>query len=311
MSEGTVINSFMNTIIQHLDAGYALVEDDVTWLFRSLVVIQLTLAGLYWAMGAGGQMAASLMRRFLFISFVLFLIQEFPTLVDTVSESFIQLGIKAGGSTISRQRILDPGQVATIGWESAELLWKEARDLTGPIDTLSNIFEIVVLFVSGVVVLLAHLAIALQVFIAFISLKLGSLVCYVLLPFAVFQGTAFIIERPLGWLIGLCVRLMLIALVVSAAHSLFAQLTVGDPQDVQLREAIALAFGAGILWVMTFLASRLANDLVSGVPSLGLGDVATVAAGTAGGAYMAGKVTGLDQLPGRTVRAVRAAVRAL
>ena len=291
MAEGTVFNSFMNTIIQRLDAGYAFLTGDVMWLFNALVVIQLTLVGIYWALGARGQIVAGMLRRILLIGFILFFIDRFPYLVDTVAETAMQMGLNAGGGRVTRSQMLDPGHVANLGWLTATMIWAEASRLTGPVGTMVNIGDIVLLMVAGFVVLVSFMAVALQMFFAIVTLKLGALAAYVLLPFAVFPGTSFIAERPLGWLVTSAVRLMLITLVVSVSFSLFAEFTVDNPDAVQLREAVGLAAGSVVFFVFSWQASRLAQDLASGSPSFGLGNAIGLLAGTAAVGVAAGSAT--------------------
>jgi type IV secretion system protein TrbL len=317
MAEGTVFNSFMHTVVQRLDAGYAFLNGDVMWLFNNLVVVQLTLAGIYWALGARGQVVAGMLRRILLIGFILYFIDRFPYLVDTIAETAIQLGLNAGGGRVTRSQMLDPGHVANLGWLTALMIWEEASRLSGPVDTLVNIWEIVLLLVAGFVVLVSFLAVALQMFFAIVTLKLGALAAYVLLPFAVFPATAFIAERPMGWLVTSAVRLMLITLVVSVSFSLFAQFTVDNPEAVQLREAVGLAAGGVVFFVFSWQASRLAQDLASGSPSFGLGSVIGLLAGTAAVGVGAGSAVGpAAQVITRSTQtaatgAVRAAARAL
>jgi type IV secretion system protein TrbL len=316
MAEGTIFNSFMNTIVQRLDAGYAFLTADVMWLFNALVVVQLTLAGVYWALGARGHIVADMLRRILLIGFILFFIDRFPYLVDTIAETAVQMGLNAGGGRVTRAQMLDPGHVANRGWMTAVMIWAEVSRLSGPVDTLVNIREIVLLFVAGFVVLVSFLAVALQMFFAIVTLKLGALVCYVLLPFAVFPGTSFMAERAMGWLVTSAVRLMLITLVVSVSFSLFAQFTVDNPEAVQLREAVGLAVGGVIFFVFSWQASRLAQDLASGSPSFGLGSAFGLLAGTSAvGVAAVSAARPAAQLVGSGMRsapniAVRAAARA-
>ena len=304
MDEGTTVNQFMNVIIQRLDAGYNLLERDVIWLFSSLVVVQITLSGIYWALGAGQEAIGELLRRILVIGLVLYLIQIFPVFVDTIADTGIELGLKAGGSTITAAQVRDPGTVATLGWTSSLMIWEEIKNLVGPFDTYINIYEILMLFGAGLIVLLSFFAIAFQMFFALVALKLGSLVVYVLLPFAVFPGTAMIAERPLGWLVTSAVRLMLITIVVSVSFALFTDLTVNSPDPVQIREAVGIAAGSVILFIFSWQASCLAQDIGSGIPSFGFGSaLATIDGGTAVG-IAAGRVVSQG---GRALRSSRTA----
>jgi type IV secretion system protein TrbL len=52
----------------------------------------------------------------------------------------------------------------------------------------------------------AFCVITIQVVVALLTFKFGSLAAFVLVPFAVLSKTAFIAERPLGWVVGSGVR---------------------------------------------------------------------------------------------------------
>ena len=284
MDQGTLLNRFMSIIVDRLDDGFVFLQQDVMWLFNSLVLAQIALAGVYWALGADRELISEVLRRILVIGFILYLIQTFPIFVDIVAKTGVQLGLKAGGSRISYDQMIDPGEIADLGWVSATRIWDEVSNLTGPIGSYINIKEIILLIGAGVVVLISFIAVAFQMFFAMVALKLGALVVYVLLPFAAFPATAMIAERPLGWLVASAVRLMLITIVVSVSFALFTDLTVHSPDDLQLREAIGIAAGSVVVFIFSWQASRLAQDIASGIPSFGLGSaLTTVAAGAATG----------------------------
>ena len=281
MTEQTVVNQFMNTVLDTINSGYGFIQSDIWWLFQVLLVINLTLAGLYWALGSD-EAIAGLMKRVLLIGFIAFLLDNWPFLTDTLGKTFVQLGLKAGGDGVSQEAFLDPGRVAGLGYLVTNRLWDAARDLVGPKGLFTNFVEIMVLFFAGVVVLVAFFVFAIQILLAVIAYKLSALVVFVLVPFAVLNKTAFLAERPLGYLFAMAVRLMVMAFVVSVAFRLFTEFTINDPEEVTIRMAVALAFGAVLVLTLAFLAPKIAADVIAGAPSLSLGDLITPAAATGG-----------------------------
>ena len=51
MGDLNVIDRFMAAFIQYIDSGFGLLRGDVAFLTTTLVGIDITLAGLFWAMG--------------------------------------------------------------------------------------------------------------------------------------------------------------------------------------------------------------------------------------------------------------------
>ena len=310
MNEQTVVNQFMNTVLEAINSGHGFIQNDIWWLFQVLLVINLTLSGLYWALGSD-EVIVGLMKRVLLIGFLVFLLDSWPYLTDTLGKTFVQLGLKAGGDGVTPGAFLDPGRVAGLGYLVTNHLWDAARDLVGPKGLFTNFVEIMVLLFTGVVVLVAFFVFATQILLAVIAYKLGALVVFVLVPFAVLNKTAFLAERPLGYLFAMAVRLMVMAFVVSVAFRLFTELSVGNPDEMTIRTAVALAFGAVLVLTLAFLAPRIATDVVAGTPSLGLGDLMAPAAVTGGLVYGAARAGMLaSQLGGPLARGGLAAVRA-
>src|SRR5439155_1562641 len=82
--------------------------------------------------------------------------------------------------------------------------------------------------------------IAIQVVMALLTFKFGSLAAFVLVPFAVLSKTAFIAERPLGWVVGSGVRLMVLTLVLGVGNNIFQSLKVPAGGTVTTYEAFCI-----------------------------------------------------------------------
>ena len=50
MEEMGVIDRFLETFIAYIDSGFGLLAGDVAYLTTTLIVIDITLAGLFWAL---------------------------------------------------------------------------------------------------------------------------------------------------------------------------------------------------------------------------------------------------------------------
>ena len=69
MNDVTVIDRFLATFSRYIDSGFGLLQGEVAFLTATLIAIDMTLAGLFWAMGhASGQgedVLAKLLRKVL------------------------------------------------------------------------------------------------------------------------------------------------------------------------------------------------------------------------------------------------------
>ncbi len=101
MNDVTVIDRFLDTFSRYIDSGFGLLQGEVAFLTATLIVIDMTLVGLFWAMGhASGQgedVMAKLIRKVLYVGAFAYIIGNFNTLAGIVFRSFAGLGLTASG----------------------------------------------------------------------------------------------------------------------------------------------------------------------------------------------------------------------
>ena len=97
MQDLGVIDQFTNVFSQYIDTGFGLLRGEVAFLTATLVVIDITLAGLFWAMG-GEDVIAKLIKKTLYVGAFAFIITNFNALSRILFHSFAGLGILATGS---------------------------------------------------------------------------------------------------------------------------------------------------------------------------------------------------------------------
>jgi type IV secretion system protein TrbL len=109
-----VIDNFLGVFTQYIDSGFGLVQGDVRWLASVLIAIDITLAGLLWAMAPDEDVLARLIRKTLYIGVFAFIIGNYNNLAKIIYNSFAGLGVEAGGGTISAAQLLQPGRIAQV-----------------------------------------------------------------------------------------------------------------------------------------------------------------------------------------------------
>ena len=283
MNNTGVIDQFLNVFTQYIDSGFGLVGGDVRWLSTTLIAIDMTLAGLFWAMAGEEDILARLIKKTLYVGFFAFVIGNFNTLCKVVYESFSGLGLEASGSALSAQTLLQPGKLAQVGIDAGKPILAAASSLTGYVSIVTNAIPIFVLLVAWVVVVLSFFVLAIQLFIVLLEFKLTTLAGFVLIPFALFNKTAFLAEKVLGNVVASGVKILVLAVIVGIGSTLFSQFTQGfGSNQPTIEDALSIMLGALSLFGLGIFGPSIATGLVSGAPQLGAG-AAVGTALTAGG----------------------------
>src|SRR6266478_6282668 len=178
-----VIDRFLEVFTSYIDSGFGLLSGEVAFLSSTLVAIDITLAGLFWALASDEDVIARLIRKTLYIGFFAFLIGNFNTLAKVIFNSFAGLGLKAAGSGLSADQFVQPGRIAQVGIDAGKPILQAASQLMGFVAFFENFVQIVVLLIAWLVVLVAFFILAVQLFITLIEFKLTTLAGFVLVPF--------------------------------------------------------------------------------------------------------------------------------
>ena len=299
MDDLAIIDRFTETFSRYIDSGFGLLAGDVAFLTSVLVAIDITLAGIFWAMHGDENVPVQLIRKVLYVGFFALLLNNFKGLADIVFQSFAGLGLKASGTAMTAADLMRPGFVASAGFTASRPLLEKAGELIGITTFFSNFVTIAVLMLAWVIVLLAFFVLSVQLFIAIIEFKLTTLAGFVLVPFALFGQTAFLAERVLGNVISSGIKLMVLGIVVGIGSTIFGTL-VRPTADITLTQAASTILAAIAVFGLAIFVPGIAAGLITGAPQLGAGAaVATTSA--AAGAVVAGGMlaSGAARLAGR------------
>jgi P-type conjugative transfer protein TrbL len=208
------IDGFLATFTQYIDSGFGLVQGDVRWLASVLIAIDITLAGLFWAMAPDEDVLARLIRKTLTIGVFAFLIGHYNNLAQIIYNSFAGLGLKAGGGTITAAQLLQPGKLAQVGIDSGKPILTSISGLMGFTSFFDNFVQIAILMIAWLIVVISFFIMAIQLFVSLIEFKLTTLAGFVLVPFALFGRTAFLAEKVLGNVVSSGVKILALAVIV-------------------------------------------------------------------------------------------------
>ncbi len=266
------VNSFLSQFLAVADSGFGLIQGDVNFVLNVLIVISIVLAGTQWALGHDNPVAP-MFRKVLFIGFFAWLVNNWDMLSTVIHRSGAMLGLQAGGGSLTMADLHNPGRIGGIGIE----LFGRTVALAEGMNLLFDFISLVTIFLAAVFVMLGFFVLALQIFVALIAFKLGTLAAFVALPWGIFNGTAWVAERPLGWVAGSAVRLFVLALIASVSitfvNTLPATLVLDDGGALNV-----LLFGLTVL-ALAWFGPSLASEVVQGQPHLSGSDAIRTAVG--------------------------------
>ena len=288
MGGSGVIDNFLGVFTSYIDSGFGLLGGEVAFIATTLIVIDVTLAALFWSWGADDDIIARLVKKTLFVGVFAYIIGNWNNLAKIVFDSFAGLGLKGSGTSFTTADLLRPGKVAQTGLDAARPLLESISDLMGWIAFFENFIQIACLLFAWALVLLAFFILAIQLFITLIEFKLTTLAGFVLIPFGLFGKTAFMAERVLGNVISSGIKVLVLAVIIGIGSTLFSQFTAGfGGTTPSIDDAMAVVLAALSLLGLGIFGPGIANGLVSGGPQLGAG--AAVGTGlAAGGMIVAG-----------------------
>jgi type IV secretion system protein TrbL len=312
MNDLGIIDQFLQTFIRYIDGGFGLLNGDIVGLTSILIGIDITLAGLFWALDREGDVLARLIKKTLYVGTFAFIIGNFQTLSTAIFNSFATLGIQATGAGLSAGDLLLPGKLASTGFQAAWPLLQQAGSLIGVTTVFTHLITIAVLLIAWLVVVFSFFILAVQLFISVLEFKLTALAGFTLVPFALWNRTAFLAERVLGNVISSGIKLMVLAVIVGIGSTLFGTLTAAaQGQQPTLAGAMSLVLAAITLFGLGIFGPAIATGLVSGAPQLGAGAAVGTARGLAGTAMLtAGAAMGGARLLGAAGSGGLAAIRA-
>ena len=303
-----VIDNFLGTFTQYIDSGFGLVQGDVHWLAGTLIAIDITLAGLFWAMAPDEDVLARLIRKTLYIGLFAFIIGNYNDLAGIIYNSFAGLGIKAGGGTLSAAQLLQPGRIAQVGIDAGKPILTTISGMMGFTSVFANLTQIAILFVAWLIVVISFFVMAVQLFVSLIEFKLTTLAGFVLVPFGLFGRTAFLAERVLGNIVSSGIKILVLAVIIGIGSSIFGQFTSGLNNPPTVSDALTLILAALSLLGLTIFGPGIANGLIAGGPQLGAGaavgtGLAAAGLGAAGIAATAGGLSAAGGIIAGTARA--------
>lgn len=292
--DGGLLTRVLNDLISMCGTN-GVVKNGVDSLLNLLVPIDFCFAILVNMMSFGGNGYLPLMfSKIMRYGFWIWIVRNWDMLINTLIQSLTQAG--AGFGNLDAGIVSRPSQILNMGFNYCSQYFDMLNRTPFEIGTIGKSLVLwVVALIAAIGIFVAFAYIALNAFITYIEFYIVSALLLLFIPFAVNDRTARYAENAMGFIVGTGVKLMLMAAIISLAHSQYELL--GSEIDLNLdnngKSVIGWqdAFSATVLaWIFAFLAVQvpaLAAGAMSGAPSLtgSMAQSAAVgAAATMGGA---------------------------
>jgi type IV secretion system protein TrbL len=314
MNGTSVIDGFFTKYDAAINSGFGLLGGEVAFLATTLVTIDVIIAALFWALGNSEEVIAHLIKKTLYIGFFALLITNWQNYATIIFNSFAGLGLKASSSTLTVQQFTQPSMIAQAGLNAGQPI-KQAilQAFTFSGFSWEGVVNAVPLGIAWLIIILSFFFLAVQLFVTLVEFKLTMLAGFILVPFGLFSGTAFLAERVLGNVVTSGIKVMVLAIVVGIGTGLFSQFpqaSGGAAVQLTLDQAYIVALAALTLLGLGIYGPGIATGLAAGAPQLGAG----AAAGTASAVFGAGRAAlatpgTVLAAGGATIRGGAAAVR--
>lgn len=290
-----VVDRFLDIFSRYIDTGFGLLSGEVAFIATTLIVIDVTLAALFWAWGEADDVPARLVKKTLFVGVFAYIIGNWNSLARIVFESFAGLGLKGSGTGFTTAELLQPGRVAQVGLDAARPLIEAISELMGFVSFFENFLQIIILLVAWALVVTAFFILSIQLFVTLIEFKLTTLAGFVLIPFGLFGKTAFMAERVLGNVVSSGIKVLVLAVILGIGSTIFSEFTSAIPAEPTIEDALSIVLASLTLLGLGIFGPGIANGIVAGGPQLGAGAAAGTAllaggaaVGAASGARLAG-----------------------
>jgi len=279
-------NELMVVFSNTVSAGFDALQGSVNGVFGLLIALVVALTGIQWALSPNREVLASGFGKVLLIGAFAWLINDWQRLSETLYAGFIELGLTAGGGALSRADFLNPGAILAQGWEIVKALGETPAPVDNPLDVVGNLTDALILGLAMIGIMLAFAVLALQIVLSLLEFKIVTLGGFVLLPFGIWNRSAFLAERPLGYVVSSGLKVLALAIVVSGARTIFDQLQPSANPDIY--EALSILVASILLAMLAVFIPNLASALVTGGPALGAGAALTGALAVGGAGALAG-----------------------
>ena len=201
------------------------------------------------------------------------LITNWPALTQVLMKSFLSAGLIAGGDALKQTDLTNPDQILVYGFSATQVVFQAISDSSSwslKVQTMNLLAGLV-----AVLALLFYIGMAIVVFYSLLEFYGNLAVTVFLLPFGMVPLTRFLCEKAVACIFAACIRIFLIAFLLSSALPIMVTATWATPDALAV--ACYTLVGALALVGLAWRLNSWAQSMLQGSVVFGLHDAATTA----------------------------------
>lgn len=266
MASVQILTNTLETLSNTFDKIPGNLRPTALWLLGTLTIIDF---GLLIFKVDEVDWIKTLCRKALKIGFLMYIITDYSTILNSIMDGFILIGSKAL-DIFETDLIQDPSRLLTKVFELSKPLFPKAGIMTGT----KFMFSMTIL-----AMIICALIISMQVFVTWLEFFALTGITIIFIPFAVLDKTAFITEKAFSVLLGLGVKLMILTLMISASTNILGGLHISS--ETTLITALHILSIIFAIMYLIWKTPSLAAGMMTGNSSLAGSDVIRAGAGVA------------------------------
>lgn len=282
---------FKDVISSHSDIvkGYAIKVLLTVGMIDFLIVVLLSLMD-----ENNHPLAQTLLKRTLKYGAFGYLVYSYGTIVSAINNSFVKLGLAAGGDVMTVVDFTNPSKISAMGFHmcmpfiSNLINGKGTSDNGAIIDVLTSIPSTLFYLLILVAVMFCFFIIAINIFIIYVEFAIFTTLALILVPFGIWDKTEFIFDKVKNGVINFGIKYMTMAFVVSISITMVKNWTF--PGVASIQQYLYVLVG---MLAITYLCMHVPS-LVAGM--MGGSGGSMTAAGMAGFAAGAARNTGVTKV---------------
>lgn len=257
------LTNLLSIISQGITLGYATVAGEAVNLLTYLITIEFILIFAWGALS--GNVLADFVIRLIPIGIVIWIVNNFSYLANLVSDTFIQIGMMAGGSNNAPFSFDDPSAIIEIGIQTVEPIGVYISDIS-IFSSFSALPSMFIMIIAMLLIIASFFFVALQVFLTYISFLFVVTIGVLLVPFGIVRQIAWISSSVFSAIIRIGIQMTVLASVVSLSIPVYNTLEFPDP--VTWQSAINLLLSAASISYLSWKTPQLASTALTGGTAL-------------------------------------------
>ena len=232
------------------------VQGYATSIFWSLVIIELAIFGLIWAMRQESGFTTLIFKIFR-IGFIYAILSWYPDFISMIFLSFSKIAAGSHYDQIEKV-VVNPALIWKFGFNNAISLIKLSGEYNLP-----GIGPAMVYLVFGIGILLVFGFIGIQIIVAFCGFYVMSMICLILIPFGALGISKNFFERAMRGLILASMKwFVVVFILIFAIKVLQPYQNMTFDENTKISDPIMLFFSALIVLCLMVSISRLCNTFL-------------------------------------------------